>query len=57
MYLYSNVGPPTASYPGRELHQVTVTFDPYVTMPEFLDDGALETRLRRTAEGRGILRL
>eukprot|EP00439_Symbiodinium_sp_Y106_P011743 s6526_g1.t2 len=33
----------------RELHQVTVTFDPYVTMPEFLDDGALETRLRRRA--------
>ncbi|CAJ1402727.1 unnamed protein product [Effrenium voratum] len=29
----------------RELRQVTVIFDPYLTMPDFLEDGSLETRL------------
>ncbi|CAE7661686.1 IQUB [Symbiodinium pilosum] len=39
----------------RELRQVTVTFDPYVTMPKFLEDGTLETRLRWEASKPGHL--
>ena len=29
----------------RELRQITVTFDPYQQMPDFLEDGSLESRL------------
>lgn len=29
----------------KELRQITVTFDPYLQMPDFLEDGSLESRL------------
>ncbi|CAK0843158.1 unnamed protein product [Prorocentrum cordatum] len=40
----------------RELRQASVTFDPFVSLPRFVDDGTLETRLRWEATKPGRLK-
>merc|ERR1712107_896621 len=39
----------------EELRQLSITFDPFTSLPEFLDDGTLETRLRWEATKPGRL--
>lgn len=40
----------------HDLRQLSVTFDPFASLPSFLDDGSLETRLRWEATKPGRLR-
>merc|ERR1719215_1233003 len=45
----------TATTKLEELRQLSLTYDPFTSLPEFLDDGTLETRLRWEATKPGRL--